>query len=388
MHNICVFTGTRAEYGLLNPLLSRIKKDPDLSLKLLVSGMHLSPEFGLTYKEIESDGFYIDEKVEILTSSDSEVGLGKSIGLGLIGFSEALVRLCPDILVILGDRFEAFAAASAAMICRIPIAHIHGGEATYGLIDEPIRHSITKMSHLHFTSTDEYRRRVIQLGEQPERVHNVGALGIENIKKLKLLTRRQLEKKIDFSLGKKCILVTFHPVTLENKTAKNQFQHLLEALKNIKSLHIIFTKTNADTDGRTINKMIDDFVEKNRERSIAFASMGQVNYLSALKHVDAVIGNSSSGIIEAPSLGTPTVDIGDRQKGRVKCESIIDCHPSVTDIMRAMKLALTEKFKTKCVHIQSPYERHDTSRNILNIMKKADLKEIIKKEFYNLPQTK
>jgi GDP/UDP-N,N'-diacetylbacillosamine 2-epimerase (hydrolysing) len=387
MRNICIFTGTRAEYGLLSPLLSAIKLDSEVNLQLLVSGMHLAPEFGLTYREIENDGFSINEKVEILTSSDSDIGLCKSIGLGLIGFSEALARLSPDILIILGDRFEAFAAASAAMVCRIPIAHIHGGEATYGLIDEPIRHSITKMSHLHFTSTEKYRQRVIQLGEHPSRVYNVGALGIENIKNIALLSRKQLEKKINFALGKKCILVTFHPVTLENKTAKNQFKNLLDALKKFRKFRIIFTKTNADTDGRIINQMIDDFVENNKDRCIAFTSMGQVNYLSTLKHVDAVIGNSSSGIIEAPSLQTPTINIGERQKGRVKADSIIDCEPSDHEITAAMNLALSEEFKARFVNIQNPYEGHDTTYSILYVLKKADLANILKKQFYKIPFT-
>jgi len=385
MQKVCVFTGTRAEYGLLAPLLLRIKHDPGIELQLLVSGMHLSPEFGLTYKEIENDGFIINKKIEILTGSDSEIDLCKSIGKGLIGFPVALSEISPDILVILGDRYEAFAAASTAMICRIPIAHIHGGEATYGLIDEPIRHSITKMSHLHFTSTEEYRRRVIQMGEEPERVFNVGALGVENIQNLKLLARDQLENKIIFSLGKNCILVTFHPVTLENNTSREQFQNLLDAIKNFKGLRIIFTKANADTDGRIINHMIDDFVKNNKDRSVAFTSMGQTNYLSALKHVNAVVGNSSSGIIEAPSLKTPTVNIGDRQKGRAKADSVIDCKPTVKGISNAMNLVLSNEFKTKCTHIQNPYEGQDTSRNILKILKNADLRTILKKEFYNMP---
>lgn len=380
MRKICVFTGTRAEYGLLKPLMDEINQDSDLVLQLIVSGMHLSPEFGLTYQEIEKDGFKIDEKIEILMSSDTSVGLCKSIGLGVIGFSEALDRLRPDILVILGDRFEAFAAASAAMISRIPIAHLHGGEATEGLIDESIRHSITKMSHLHFTSTEEYRQRVIQLGEKPERVFNVGALGVENISKLDLLPREKFEEAIGFFLGERSMVVTFHPVTLEEDTAAEQFGELLAAIDEISDFRVIFTKANADTHGRVINKMIDEYVAKNSDRSIAFTSMGQLLYLSALQFVDAVVGNSSSGIIEAPSFKVGTINIGDRQKGRVRAGSIIDCLPDKESIVNAF----FEVYSDNELNYSNPYEKENTVIRIIEELKRYDWEEGHKKEFYDI----
>jgi GDP/UDP-N,N'-diacetylbacillosamine 2-epimerase (hydrolysing) len=385
MQKICIFTGTRAEYGLLKPLMVEIQKDSNLKLQTLVSGMHLSPEFGLTFKLIEENGFDIDEKVEILMSSDSPVGICKSVGLGMIGYSEALQRLSPEILVILGDRFEAFAAATASIIQRIPLAHLHGGEATYGLIDESIRHSITKMSQLHFTSTEEYRQRVIQLGEHPDRVFNVGALGVENIHRLNLLSKKSLEKEIGFVLSDKCILVTFHPVTLETGTAEKQFKNILEAIDSIEGLRSIFTKANADTESRIINSMIDGFVAKNSHKSIAFTSMGQLKYLSTMKHVNAVVGNSSSAIIEAPSFKVPTVNIGDRQKGRIKAKSIIECESTTESISEALKKALSPELKKKFKDLSNPYEKKNTSKSIKNILKFFDLNGILKKEFYDLP---
>ena len=295
MRNVCVFTGSRSESGLLIPLMQEIHSDRDLCLQILVSGTHLSPEFGLTVSDILNAGLTVQEEVEVLLSSDSPVGVCKSMGLGLISYSEALERLKPDLLVVLGDRFEAFSVAAAASVCRIPVAHIHGGETTQGAVDECFRHSITKMSHLHFTTTDVYRRRVIQLGEQPSSVFNVGALGIDNVRKLRLLTRNELEDAIHFSLGQQCILVTFHPVTLEQNTARKQFQNLLDALACLPEVRVIFTKANADTEGRAINAMIDAHIAGHPNECVAFASMGQLNYLSTLQYVNAVVGNSSSG---------------------------------------------------------------------------------------------
>jgi GDP/UDP-N,N'-diacetylbacillosamine 2-epimerase (hydrolysing) len=303
---ICVVTGTRAEYGLLYWLMKEIESNKDLELQLIITGMHLSPEFGLTYKEIEKE-FKIDKKIEMLLSSDTPVGISKSMGLAQISFAEAYDELKPDIVVVLGDRYEIFSAVSAALVSRIPIAHIHGGEITEGAIDEAFRHSITKMSHIHFTATEEYRKRVIQLGENPDRVYNVGAMGIENIRRIKLLSKEEFEKSINFKLNEKNILVTFHPVTLENNTAENQFSELLEAIDKLKNTNIIFTKANSDTDGRIINKMIDEYVLKNRHKAIAFTSLGQLRYLSAMQYVDAVVGNSSSGIVEDPSFKIGTV---------------------------------------------------------------------------------
>ncbi|MBF0118916.1 MAG: UDP-N-acetylglucosamine 2-epimerase (hydrolyzing) [Desulfobacterales bacterium] len=382
MRKICVFTGTRAEYGLLKPLLDEIKSDSELLLSLLVSGMHMSPEFGLTYKGVESDGFKIDEKVEMLISSDTSVGLCKSVGLGIISFSDALTHLSPDIFVVLGDRFEAFAAASSAMFLRIPIAHIHGGELTEGVIDDAIRHSITKMSHIHFVSTELYRKRVIQLGESPDSVFNVGAIGLENIRKLKLLSKKDFESKIGFSIGKEeSLLVTFHPVTLESNTAQNQFQNLLDALPKVK---VIFTKANADTDGRIINKMIDDYVAKHPKNTIAFTSMGQLLYLSAMSHVSAVVGNSSSGIIEAPSFKVPTVNIGDRQRGRIKSKSIIDCEPTKEAVFDALKQSMSHEFKASIKDTKNVYEKENTASSIKAILKTTNLNNILKKKFYDI----
>lgn len=367
---ICFFTGTRAEYGLLNPLMLKVKKNKEFQLQIIASGMHLSPEFGLTFNEIIKDGFKIDEKVEMLLSSDTPCGLSKSVGLGLMSIAEAYQRLKPDLVVILGDRFESFSAAAAALICRVPIAHLHGGEATFGVIDEAIRHSITKMSLLHFTATKEYRKRVIQLGETPGRVFNVGSLGVDNIKNLRLMQRQDLENELKFKFGEKMMLVTFHPVTLENNTAAEQFTELLKALNEFRDYKIIFTKPNADTGGRIIMKLIDNYVERNSGRAAAFISLGKIKYLSAVKYADVVLGNSSSGIIEAPSFHKPTVNIGDRQKGRVKAKSIIDCKPAKKSIVFALRKAFSPEFLSICKDVKNPYYRPHTADTIYNILRR------------------
>jgi GDP/UDP-N,N'-diacetylbacillosamine 2-epimerase (hydrolysing) len=385
MKKICVVTGTRAEYGLLRPLIKRIKEDDNLELQIIATGMHLSPEFGLTYKEIESDGFIINEKIEILLSSDTGVGISKSMGLAMISFAEAYDRLKPDMVVVLGDRYEIFSAVSSASVSRVPIAHIHGGETTQGAFDEGFRHSITKMSYLHFTSTEEYRRRVIQLGESPDRVFNVGAIGIESIKKLKLLEKNELEESIDFKLYKNTALVTFHPVTLENNTSADQFQELLNTLDKFSDLKIIFTKANSDTDGRIINSMIDEYIKNNKDRAIAFTSMGQQRYLSAMKYIDLVIGNSSSGIIEVPSFNIPTINIGDRQKGRIQAETIINCEPIENEIYKAIELGLSIDFKEKIKDIINPYGNGNVSEKILHKIKDNLSRGIeLKKSFHDL----
>jgi len=383
---ICIFTGTRAEYGLLKPLMDSIRQESDLQLQILATGMHLSPEFGTTKTLIEQDGFVIDEQVEMLLSSDSPVGTSKSMGLGLIGYSEALQRLHPDIVVILGDRFESMAMACVCMNHRIPVAHLHGGETTQGAVDEAFRHSITKMSHLHFTSTQEYRKRVIQLGEHPDRVFNVGAIGIENIKNLPLLTKAELNKSIEFDLGDKYFLVTFHPVTLEQSTAEQPFKNLLSALDRVcsDSAKIIFTKANADTGGRIINQLIDEYVSNNPKKSIAFTSMGQLKYLSAMKHCAAVVGNSSSGIVEAPSFKVPTVNIGDRQKGRVRAESVIECEPLKDNILESLEKSCSDAFQQIVQKTANPYEKPGTSRVIIRVLKTTDLSSIMKKEFFDI----
>jgi GDP/UDP-N,N'-diacetylbacillosamine 2-epimerase (hydrolysing) len=381
---ICIVTGTRAEYGLLYWTIKKLNSDKYFEVQLIVTGMHLSPEFGLTYKQIEDDGFKIDRKIEMLLSSDTSTGVSKSIGVGIIGFADAYNDLKPDLVLLLGDRFEIFAAATAAMIAKIPIAHCHGGESTEGLIDEPIRHSITKMSQVHFTSTDEYRNRVVQLGENPNYVFNIGALGIENINRLPLMDKAETEDSINFKLAKYNILVTFHPVTLEEATAENQFSELLEALDSLKETNIIFTKPNADTDGRIIISMINQYVASNSEKSISFISLGQTRYLSLLKHVDMVVGNSSSGLIEAPSFKIPTINIGDRQKGRVKSKSVIDCEPLRESIIKAFEYAKSESFKKELESTVNIYGYGDSSEKILNVLRKIDLKGILKKKFYNL----
>ena len=379
---VCVVTGTRAEYGLLYWLLKEIQNDKELELQLIVTGMHLSPEFGLTYKEIEKE-FKINKKIEMLLSSDTPVGISKSMGLAQISFAEAYAELKPDILIVLGDRYEIFSCVSAAMIAQIPIAHLHGGETTEGAFDESIRHSITKMSHLHFTAADEYKNRVIQLGENPSRVFNVGGLGIENIKRLKLLTKEEFEKSIDFKLNKKNILVTFHPVTLESSTAQEQFQELLNAVDELKDTNIIFTKANSDTDGRVINQMIDEYVVKNAHKSIGFTSLGQLRYLSALQYVDAMVGNSSSGLTEAPSFRIATINIGDRQKGRIKADSIIDCEPRKASITKVFEDIYTKNFQNALKIVNNTYGDGCASKKVIEEIKKVDLDNILKKPFYD-----
>ena len=380
---ICVVTGTRAEYGLLYWLMKEIEQDKDLELQLIVTGMHLSPEFGLTYKEIEKD-FKIDKKIEMLLSSDTSIGISKSMGLAQISFAEAFEELQPDLVVVLGDRYEIFSAVSAAMIARIPIAHLHGGETTEGAFDESIRHSITKMSHLHFTATDEYKNRVMQLGEHPSRVFNVGGLGIDNIKRLPLLDKEAFEKSIDFKLNKKNILVTFHPVTLEDATAKTQFTELLNAIDTLEETHTIFTKANSDTDGRIINQMIDEYVTKNSDKSVAFTSLGQLRYLSALQYVDAVVGNSSSGLAEAPTFKIGTINIGDRQKGRIMANSVICAQSNTTSIKEAFSTLYTDEFQKILTETSNPYGDGGASIKIKEIIKKTSLEGLLKKSFYDL----
>ena len=380
---ICVVTGTRAEYGLLYWLIKEIEADNSMELQLVVTGMHLSEEFGSTFKQIEKDGFTIDNKVDISLTSDTEIAISKSMGIGIIGFADVFNDLKPELIVVLGDRFEIFSAVSVAMIAKIPVAHLHGGETTEGLIDESIRHSVTKMSHLHFAATDEYRNRIIQLGEQPERVFNVGGLGIDNINKLKLLSKVDFEDAINFKLGDKNILITFHPVTLEKSTSESQFQELLKSISNLKNTKIIFTKANSDTDGRIINSMIDDYVAKN-DNTIAFKSMGQLNYLSALQYMDAVLGNSSSGLIEVPSFKIGTIDIGDRQKGRIKAKSIITCLPKKESIDSAIVKLYSPKFQEIINNVVNPYGKGGASKKIAKIIKDFNLDNIVKKSFFDL----
>lgn len=382
MRKICVVTGSRAEYGLLSGLMRAIQEEPELELQIIATNMHLSPEFGLTYKEIESDGFFIDKKVVMLLSSDTANATAKSVGLGFIGFADAYEELHPDLIVVLGDRYEIISAVSTALFYKIPVAHLHGGEITEGAYDDCIRHAITKMSHLHFTSTEEYRKRVIQLGEHPDRVFNVGAPGVENIKKVRLMNKEKLEATLDgFTFGDKSLLVTYHPVTLESATAAEQIQNLLSALDRLSDYKIIFTLPNSDTDGRVITKLINEYVVKNPKRAIAYPSLGLRRYLSALKYVRAVVGNSSSGIIEVPSFGIPTLNIGERQKGRLAANSVVNCGTGTDEILSGLCRILSSNFNIK--EINNPYEGKNTTGDILHVIKTYPLEGLIQKSFYN-----
>lgn len=384
MRKICVVTGSRAEYGLLSGLMRVIQADTELQLQVIATNMHLSPEFGLTYKDIERDGFRIDKKVQMLLSSDTANATTKSVGLATIGFADAYEDLQPDLIVVLGDRFEILAAVSAALFYKIPVAHLHGGEITEGAYDDCIRHAITKMSHLHFTSTEAYRQRVIQLGEQPERVFYVGAIGVENTKRILPLTKKELEDSIHFSLGGKSMLVTYHPVTLENHTAASQCQNLLDALDEFPDYKVIFTLPNSDTDGRILIQMIQDYVAVHSERCMSVPSLGLKRYLSALRYVDAVVGNSSSGIIEVPSFGIPTLDIGDRQKGRIASDSVVHCGTDKREIVDGLKIALSREQKDKAKRCLNPYDKENTTQAILDVIKHYPLDNLVHKSFYNI----
>lgn len=378
---ICVVTGSRSEYGLLHKLLQEINGDRDLKLQIIVTGAHLSLEFGMTCRTIVKDGFRIDQKVNLRLDRDSPVGITRSLGLGVIGFGKALRRLHPDLVVLLGDRYEIFAAAQAAMIARIPIAHLHGGESTEGLIDEAIRHSITKMSHLHFVAAKPFRDRVIQLGEDPRRVFNFGAPGLESIKKMNLLNRKEFESAINFKLGKTNFLITYHPVTLSRTSPSNPVKELFRVLQRFPEAKIVFTKTHADLGGKVVNGMIDQYVTSHR-LATSFVSMGRFLYLSALKNVDVVIGNSSSGIIEAPLLRTAAVNMGPRQDGRPRAASIIDCDENAKSILVAIRKALSPEFQKIVTATQSLYGCKNVNRRIKEKLKSTPLKNILFKKFY------
>jgi len=382
---ICIVTGTRAEYGLLSPILKQLIATNSFELKVVVTGMHLAEDFGLTYKEIEADGISIDAKIDVLQNDDSNKAMSKAIGIGVIGFAEYFDKTQPDMVVVLGDRFEIFAAATAAAVACIPIAHLYGGETTEGAVDEFFRHSISKMSYLHFTSTEQYRQRVINMGEAPDRVFNVGATGVENILSMPLMTKDELARSIDFDLNSPYALVTFHPVTLEKNTATKQFDDLLSALDEINGLNYIFTKANADAYGRAINKKIDAYCEE-KENAIAFTSMGVLRYLSAMKYCEMVIGNSSSGIMETPSFKKPTINIGDRQKGRICAKSVISCEPEKHVIINSIDKARSQQFLQEIANQISPYGDGKTSEKIVAVIKDfLDNDKInLKKSFYDV----
>jgi GDP/UDP-N,N'-diacetylbacillosamine 2-epimerase (hydrolysing) len=380
---ICFITGSRAEYGLMSRLMKKVQNDNELQLQIIATNMHLSPEFGLTYREIENDGLHIDKKVDMLLSGDSSTATVKSLGIGILGFADAYEDLRPDLIVVLGDRYEILGAVEAALIFRIPVAHISGGDITEGAYDDAIRHSITKMSHLHFPTTKIYRKRVIQLGEQPDHVWNVGNIAIDNIHHTNLLSHSEFEESIHFKLDQLTALVTFHPVTLEGQTAEEQCHALLDALDE-QPLKIIFTMPNSDSNGRIIIKLINEYVECHPEKAIAFTSLGYLRYLSALQYVGVVVGNSSSGIVEVPSFHLPTINIGDRQKGRLQAESIINCLPTLPSIREAFAEAFNPKNHLRFEQVTNPYEQPDTANRIYQTIKSFPLEGLITKHFYDL----
>lgn len=384
MRKICFVTATRAEYGLLKPLMQLIKESDELQLQIIVTGAHLSPEFGLTYEQIVKDNFEIDEKIEILLSSDTPASIAKTMGLAMISFGDAFSHLQPDALVILGDRYEMLSIASVATIYKIPIVHLHGGEITEGAYDDAIRHAITKLSYLHMTSTESYRHRVVQLGEHPDRVHHVGAIGLDNIRHLKLLNKEELELQLNIKFKKYNYQVTFHPETLGHFSSKEQFQVLLDAIDSQADSFFVFTKANADTDGRIINQMIDNYVSANPQKAATFTSLGSLRFLSLVKVCDAIVGNSSAGILEAPSLQTATINIGERQKGRMQAESVVNVDCEVEAISEAFETVKKIEFKNKLNDIINPYDNGGASEKILSILKSANFSEK-QKTFYDIP---
>ncbi|MFT5294058.1 MAG: UDP-hydrolyzing UDP-N-acetyl-D-glucosamine 2-epimerase [Colwellia sp.] len=388
MKKIAVFTGTRAEYGLLYWIIKGLDESPNVELQLLVGGMHLSHEFGFTVEKIVDDGFLITERLDFLLSSDSSVGISKSLGLAIITAAESFSRLEPDLVVILGDRFESLAIAQAAMISTIPIAHIHGGELTQALIDDGIRHSITKMAHFHFTSTENYRRRVIQMGEHPDSVFNVGAPGIDSIKKLSLITREELSSYFNFSFNKKYFLITYHPVTLIKGGGIEALENLIKALDYFESYNVVITFPNADTNGRNLITVLSLYAEKNPNRVLLLESMGQLRYLSAMKHAVAVIGNSSSGIIEAPSLKVATVNIGDRQKGRDASESIEHCADNVEDIYKSITRVINQEYQDRVKNVVNTYGTGGASKKIVKFLESQEIPKNVQKVFYDIDYEK
>lgn len=378
-----MITGTRAEYGLLRPLMLKIRDDALIELQVIVTGMHLSPEFGLTYKEIESDGFRIDRKVEMLLSSDTGVGVGKSVGVGVFGFVDALVYLEPDLIVVLGDRFEIFSAVTASLFLKFPVLHLHGGEVTEGVLDEPMRHAITKMSHVHCVAAEEYRQRVIQLGEQPSRVHLVGGLGVDAIRQTDFMDRVELETIMNFKFKFKNLIVTFHPETLSDVAAETQMTELLAALEELTDTGLIFTLPNADSGGRRLISMLKAFGAKHSNATI-YSSLGHQRYLSCMAHCDGVVGNSSSGLLEAPSLRVGTINLGERQRGRLQAESVINCRAERAEIGMALRKLYSEDFQDSLTSVMNPYGDGGASARVLEIIKSLDFEEILHKSFYDI----
>ncbi len=385
MRKICVVTATRAEYGLLKCLLDEINDAINLELQLIVTGTHLAPEFDYTIEQIIADGITITKKIEILLSSDSPVGVSKSMGLAQISFAEAFDELAPDIVLVLGDRYELIPIVSAANIARIPVAHLNGGEITEGAIDDVIRHAVTKLSQLHFTAIEEYAQRVIQMGEQPASVFNVGEVGLDNFKRMQFFTQSQFEASINCKLRRKNILITYHPETMEDSaTSAANFKLLVEELDALEDTLLIFTKANADVGGRAINALIDTYVAENSDKSIAFTSLGQHRYLSALHYIDAVVGNSSSGIVETPTFKVACINIGDRQKGRIRASSIIDVAYDAMQIKQALKTIYLPEYQQALAQVVNPYGQGDSSEQVVKVLQSVDLKQFAKKSFYNM----
>lgn len=385
MRKLCVVTGTRAEYGLLSRLMQMIQDSDQTQLQIIATNMHLSPKYGNTYQEIEKDGFTIDKKIPILEEGKDDANATlKSMAKALAGFADAYDELKPDMVVVLGDRYEILAAATAALIERIPIAHIHGGEITEGAYDDAIRHSITKMSHLHFASTQDYQRRIIQLGEQPETVWYVGAIGVENIKKLPLMSKSEIEESINFKLDENTILVTYHPVTLGTHTAEHDIKEFIAAMEERKDLRIVFTMPNSDTGAQAIVNAINAFVVNNNDRAVAYNSLGIKRYLSVMKYVGAVVGNSSSGLLEVPSFGIPTLNIGDRQKGRMAADSVYNCKTDKESILKGLDTIMSPAFKQKAAKTRNPYDKDGTAQAIFDVISTYPLDELKQKHFYDL----
>ncbi len=380
---ICFVTSGRADYGLLRWVMQAVKDDPELQLQIIATGMHLSPTYGLTYQEIEEDGFFIDARIEILGSSGAAKDISESMGMAITGIASAIHDLEPDLLVVLGDRYEIFAASAAALVSKIPVAHLHGGEVTTGAFDESFRHAITKMSHLHFVATEEYKSRVIQLGENPQNVFLVGGLGVDGIKMLSLLSREELEARLGFVFGEKSLLITFHPATLDSQAPEHQMRELLRALSSLNDTTLIFTMPNADTGSDNLIQMLLDFVENNKRAKI-FSSLGQLMYMSCIAQVDGVVGNSSSGLTEVPTFKIGTINIGDRQQGRLQASSVINCEPSEVQIKNAIERLYSPEFKLNLVKSSNPYGAGGASLKIVKVLKEVSLDGIIKKPFYDL----
>lgn len=383
MRRIAVFTGTRAEYGLLYWLMKDIQAHSQLKLQIIVAAMHLSPEFGNTWEDILQDGFDIDAKVEMLLSSDSSVGVAKSIGLGTIGLADALDRLAPDALVILGDRFEALAAAQTALVMGIPIVHLHGGEVTEGAYDDAIRHAITKMASLHGVAAEPYRQRVIQMGEDPAHVLNVGALGLDHLTRLPRMGRKELASSLKFSLDRPYLLVTYHSATVADEPPLASFQALLAALDEWQDHNVILTYPNADNGGRSMIPELKAYAASQPGRVLAIPSLGFRRYLSAVAEAAAVVGNSSSGLIEVPSFGVPTVNIGQRQAGRLAAESVLHCQPTEGSIRQALQRALSPEFQVACQQVINPYGEGNAAQQIVSALVSTPLTPL--KHFHDLP---